>query len=183
MGRAIGFTRFQGGTENLMPAFTALLVVVVASTLLSAMMDGLSLTQAWRSLAGSVLLLVAEFGVCALFARLAGRPGTRSRFCVAVLWCWALVLAVATVLLLPVEIMHKAGGDPTGAQSGTLLLGGGFFLLVGLYLIWLNCFLLRRGLGIGAFGAILGVLLMFAMLNLVGMLQVAMDPVTVKGPA
>ena len=183
IGRAIGFTRFRGGSADVMAALAAMLGVVVASTLLSALMDGLGATAAWRGLAGSVLLLLAEFGLCALITLVAGRHGTRGRFLAALLWCWALVLAVATVLLLPVELMHRAGGDPTGAQSGTLLLGGGFFLLVGLYLIWLNGFLLRRGLGMGAFGAVLGVLLMLGIMSVVGMAQVALDPVTVKFPA
>lgn len=182
IGRAIGFTRFQGRAADVMVALAVMLAVVVASTLLSAAMDGLGLERAWQSLAGSVLLLLAAFAVCAGFAAAAGRKGTRGRFLVAVLWCWALVLAVATLLLLPLELTHKAAGDPTGAQSGTLLFGGGFFLLVGLYLLWLNGFLLRRGLGIGAFGAVLGVLLMLGAMSLVGMLQVAMDPVVVKGP-
>lgn len=187
IGRAIGFTRFRGGAADVMAALAAMLAVVVASTLLSALMDGpmdgLGAAAAWRGLAGSVLLLLAEFGLCALITLVAGRAGTRGRFLAALLWCWALVLAVSTVLLLPVELLHRAGGDPTGAQSGTLLLGGGFFLLVGLYLVWLNGFLLRRGLGMGAFGAVLGVLLMLGMMSLVGMAQGALDPVTVKSPA
>jgi len=180
-GRATGFSRLRSGVPDLAIAALILLAVIAAAMLLPALAAGDNPVAALRGFQGIAVLVAAELAVCLVLAMASGCTANWPVFAVALLWCWSLVLGVVALLLVPLETIHRAGGDATGARSGTLLLGGGFFVLVGLYAIWLNWFLLRRGLGLGRGGAVLGVVLMFVTLSVVSTLQADFTPVTLQG--
>jgi hypothetical protein len=145
-GRADGIDQFAG-TE---PGFLASLAPLVAFPLVGTfllLLNGQG-APAITDLLATVAVLLAPPVLSFELARLWGRQARWLRFATAFNWCQWLLPLLASVLLVTLGALLRAG-LPEHAATAVLVMG------VGGYGLWLHWFLARHGLALSRFRAVL----------------------------
>lgn len=178
MGRPAGLARMPSSFGHLLLG----LVVLLAASLLAALFwprpaAGVSPVILW-ALGGFVCAVLVPLAVLAGFAKLWGQPGTYQRTTIAVLWLWTVITLVLSVLPAVLGFGVKFGQTVSGAGNAPFNLGlGVFYLLIFAYVLWLNGFLLRHGLGVSVIKAtIILLVLATTALSVDGLRYMTMEP-------
>ncbi len=148
-GRADGIGQFAGTVQGFLASLAPLIAFPLVGTAFL-LLDGNG-TPAIADLLATIAVLLAPPVLSFELARLWGRQALWPRFATAFNWCQWLLPMLASVLLLVLGTLLRAG-LPENAVTGALVLG------LGGYALWLHWFLARHGLALSRLRAALLVL-------------------------
>ncbi|MGA3400604.1 MAG: hypothetical protein ABSC95_15405 [Acetobacteraceae bacterium] len=145
-GRADGIEQFAGTVQGFLASLAPLIAFPLVGTGLLLLNGGGA--PAITDLLATIAVLLAPPVLSFELARLWGRQPRWLRFATAFNWCQWLLPMLASVLLMALGMLQRAG-LPEHAATGVLVLG------LGGYALWLHWFLARHGLALSRFRAAL----------------------------
>lgn len=143
-GRADGIDQFSGTSQGFLASLAPLVAFPLVGTFLLLLNgDG---TPAITDLLGTLAVLLAPPVLSFELARLWRRQDRWLRFATAFNWCQWILPLLASVLLVALSMLLRAG---LSEHAATVLL----VLVLGCYGLWLHWFLARHGLALSPFRA------------------------------